>query len=259
MVVQIKKAVKAGNSSAVILPRSWLNKEVRIELIKKTPEIIICDVINIINKYLDLKDVIGIYLAGSYAMGEEDENSDIDILIVTNNTDKEMIKEGIYNILLMSSELLNQKLEKDLFPIGQMIKEALPLLNSDYLNSIKITVTKRNIDWYLKTTEEKIKMIKKIFEKIETNRNKYIDNKVIYTLILRIRTLYIIKKLIKNENYSKKDFIKLIERVSLGTNAYEKYLIVKNDLEDKDGVSLEEATKLYEFLKNQLEEINRLI
>ena len=37
MSVQIKKAVKAGNSSAVVLPRAWLNKEVKIELFKKTP------------------------------------------------------------------------------------------------------------------------------------------------------------------------------------------------------------------------------
>ena len=31
MEAQIKRAVKAGNSSAVILPRAWLNKEVRVE------------------------------------------------------------------------------------------------------------------------------------------------------------------------------------------------------------------------------------
>ncbi|MEK6952380.1 MAG: nucleotidyltransferase domain-containing protein, partial [Nanoarchaeota archaeon] len=145
MNIQIKKAIKAGNSSAVILPRAWLNKDVRVELIKKTPEIILSDVFSIINKYVELKEIIGIYLVGSYARGEEDENSDIDVLVLTNNTDKEVIREGVYSILIMSSELLRQKLKRDLFPVGQMIREAQPLLNSNYLSSIEVNITKKNI------------------------------------------------------------------------------------------------------------------
>jgi predicted nucleotidyltransferase len=267
MEVQIKRAVKAGNSSAVILPRSWLNKDVRIELIKKTPKIILFEVINLLNKYIDLENVIGIYLVGSYARGDEDENSDIDILVLTKGIDKEIIKEGVYSILLISSELLKQKLNQDLFPIGQMIKEAKPLLNSDYLSKVKIKVNKKNIGWYLKTTQEKLNVIKKVLEKTgtktkakaETKNSKSIDNRVVYTLVLRIRTLYIIKKLIKNEKYSKKDFIKLIEKVSKGKNTYQRYLDVKNDLESEQKSDLEESRRLYLFLENQLEEIKRLI
>ena len=89
MEAQIKKAIKAGNSSAVVLPRSWLNKEVRVELFRKTPEIILSDVINIARKYVDIKEIIGIYLVGSYARGEEDDSSDIDVLIITK--DKKII------------------------------------------------------------------------------------------------------------------------------------------------------------------------
>ena len=74
MEIQIKRAVKAGNSSAVILPRSWLNKDVRIELVKKTPETMLCEVINTVKGHIDLKEIIGIYLTGSYARGEENEN-----------------------------------------------------------------------------------------------------------------------------------------------------------------------------------------
>ena len=95
MEIQIKKAIKAGNSSAVILPRAWLNKEVRIELIKKTPEAILYDVLEILKKHILLESITGVYLVGSYARGEEDENSDIDVLVITNNIDKEMISEGI--------------------------------------------------------------------------------------------------------------------------------------------------------------------
>src|SRR3972149_65255 len=113
MQAQIKKAIKAGNSSAVILPRAWLNKEVRIELVKKTPEMILYDVLEILKKKIDLASIIGIYLTGSYARDEEDQNSDIDVLVVTKGVDKEMISEGSYNLLIMSYELLYQKLKED--------------------------------------------------------------------------------------------------------------------------------------------------
>jgi len=259
MEIQIKRAVRAGNSSAVILPRAWLNKEVRVELIKKTPEIILSDSINIIKKYIEISSIIGIYLVGSYARGEEEENSDIDVLVITNNIDKEMIHEGVYNILLLSSELLKQKLNNDLFPVGQMINEAKPLLNSNYLDLIKINITKKNVKWYIDTTEDKLKIIRKAIDKMKRNSKGVINDKIAYTLILRIRTLYIIRKLIENKDYSKKEFIKLIKHLSKGTNAYERYLAVKNNLEEKNAITLEESERLYEYLKAQLSDVKKIL
>ena len=254
MNMEIKKTVKAGNSSAVILPRAWLNQEVRVELVKKSQETILFDTINIAKKYMELKDIIGIYLAGSYARGEESKDSDIDILIISNNIDKEMVHEGIYNVLIISEELLNQKLKQDLFPIGQMIKEAKPLINSNYLNSIDIIVTKKNVKWYIDTTNEKLKLIKNLIKK----SGEKVNSRIIYTLILRIRTLHIIQKLINNENYSKKDFISLIEKIS-SRNSYESYLEVKNELKETNKVAKKEAEKLYNYLEKQLESVKKVL
>ena len=259
MAIQIKKAIKAGNSSAVILPKSWLNKEVRVELLKKTPKMILLDVTDILERYIDLKDIIGIYLTGSYARGDEDEDSDIDILVITTDIDKEMIQQGIYGIHIISSELLKQKLEQDFLPIGQMLKEAKPLLNSGYLESIELNVTKKNIDWYIKTTEDKLKIIKEIVAKTKKINKKYLSDRLAYTLVLRIKTLYIIKKLIKNENYSKRDFVNIIKNITNGTNAYERYVAVKNDMKEIEGVSIEETEKLYEHLRNQLIDTMKLV
>ena len=254
---QIKKTVRSGNSSAVILPRSWLDKEVRVELIKKTSETILLEVIKVLREHLDLKEIIGIYLTGSYARGEEDENSDIDILVLTKDIDRKMIREGIYNILIISSELLKQKLENDLFPVGQMIKESKPLLNSEGINSIKVKVTKKNIKWYLDTTKDKLKIIKEVLDR--KKNKKYLSDIVAYTLILRIRTLHIIEKLIKDEKYSKRDFIKLIKKISKGADAYERYLIIKNNQEDKIKTSIKDAEKLYGYLKEQFEKIKKSV
>jgi len=259
MEIQIKKAIKAGNSSAVILPRAWLNKEVRIELIKKTPKIILHDALDILNKHIDSASIIGIYLVGSYARGEEDKESDVDLLVITDSIDKEMINEGIYNILMVSNKLLHQKLEQDLFPIGQMIKEALPLLNSDYLRPIKIKVTKKNIKWYLNTTEEKLGIIKKVIDKTISKNKKGISDEIAYTLVLRIKTLEIIKGLIQNKIYSKRELIALVKRISGNDNAYLDYLAVKDNSDKKGKISIEETERLYEYLKKDLYKVKEMI
>ena len=259
MEVQIKKAIKAGNSSAVILPRAWLNKEVRIELVKKTPEIILHDVLEIIKKYLKLKDVVGVYLTGSYARGEEDEDSDIDILVITDSISKELISEGIYNILIVSYQLVNQKLDGNLFPVGQMIKEAKSLINGEFIEGLEIEVTKKNVKWYLDTTEEKLEIIKEYIDNAKTQKKKYLGDKIAYTLILRIKTLEIIKKLIQNKNYSKREFIKLIKKISNSNNAYERYMASKNKLKEESKLTMDEAEKLYEYLKKDLVRVKGLV
>ncbi len=259
MEIQIKKAIKAGNSSAVILPRSWLGKEIRVEIVNKTPQKILSEVIEILNKHMALEEVVGIYLVGSYAREDNDENSDIDILVLTNKINKELIIEGIYSILIVSIELLNKKLQNNLFPLGQMIKEAKPLINSTYLNSINPEVTKKNVKWYIDTTYEKLEIVEEAINELKKRNKEKINDRVLYTLILRIRTLYLIEKLIKNSKYSKSNFIKLIKKISQGNNAYSSYLNVKNNVNEQNLTSLDEAEKLYTYLSKYLEKVESML
>ena len=255
MDIEIKRTVRAGNSSAVILPRAWLNQEVRVELVNKTNDKILHEALTIVSKHMNTKEIIGVYLVGSYARGEESKESDIDILIITHNTDKEMINEGIYNILIVSEKLLNWKLKNDLLPLGMMIREAVPLINSSYLDSIKINTNKVNLKWYVDTTKDKLELIRRA---LDSTRGK-VANSVIYTLILRIRTLYTIRKLIDNEKYSKKEFVKLISKVSGSDSAYGAYVLVKNDLQKDALVTKREAERLYYYLIKQLKEVIELL
>ncbi len=254
MDIEIKKTVKAGNSSAVILPRAWLNQEVRVELIKKTPEKILYETLSIVRKHIDTKDIIGIYLTGSYARDEENEDSDIDILIITQNIDREIISEGVYNLLIISEELLKWKLENDLLPIGAMIKEAVPLINSAYLRLIKVAPTIKNLKWYIDTTKDKLELIKNVLNLTKVK----VDNRVVYSLVLRIRTLYTIKGLINDERYSKKEFVNIIVKNS-NTNAYNAYILVKNNKEEESLCTKEDAERLYHYLGKQLKDIIKLL
>ena len=255
---QIKKTIKAGNSSAVLLPRAWLNKEVRVELVNKSKDIILAEVISLLTKHIELKKVIGIYLVGSFAREEEDEKSDIDILVISDDIDKEMVHEGLYNILIMSRDLLKQKLENDLFPIGQMINEAKPLMNAHFLKGLEVKITKKNLKWYIDTTRNKLDLLKNIIDNRKIN-DKKMNDRVAYTLILRLRTLYIIKCLIHNETYSKKEFIRTIKKVSGSNNAYESYLRVKNNLFNGEGISIDEIKRLYEYLIKDLDGVKKQV
>ena len=257
MEIQIKKTVKAGNSSAVVLPKAWLNKEVRVELVKKTPEGILSDTIDILREHIDIGEIIGVYLVGSYAREEQTIESDIDILVVTNSFDKEMISEGAYNILIVSKELLEQKLREDLLPIGAMLSEARPLLNLYYLSSLEVKVTKRNVKWYIESTEDKLRVVKDFLNKMNKSSKKYIDDRVIYTLVLRIRTLYIIEKMMKEKDYSKEEFVKLIRDISGSSKVYDTYTRVKNDIRGKGEVKIEEAERLCEYLEDYLWKIRK--
>ena len=86
MEIILRKTIKSGNASAVVLPKSWLDKKVRVEIIDKSLETILHDVLDIIKFHIDLPEIIGIYLVGSYARGDQTDLSDIDILIISENT-----------------------------------------------------------------------------------------------------------------------------------------------------------------------------
>ena len=70
----VKTVGKWGNSAGILLPREWLGNQVKIILIDRTSEIK-KEVLSMLDDCLE--DMIGIYLVGSYARGEQQEDSNI--------------------------------------------------------------------------------------------------------------------------------------------------------------------------------------
>jgi predicted nucleotidyltransferase len=251
MTVEIKRAVRAGNSSAVILPRAWLNQEVRIELVRKTPAIILRETIEIITKYISLSEIIGIYLVGSYARGDEQSISDIDVLVISRGTDTEEIRDGAYSITLISEKLLHWKLENDILPIGPMILEAKPLLNAPYIEKIAVNVTRKNASPYLVSTKEKIEMIRRA---IIASRGT-VESRVVYTLVLRIRTLHILQKIISKKKYSTNEFTALLLKISSSREVYLAYQSTKTDSKETHRASKDACEKLLVYLEGQIKDV----
>ena len=75
----IRKVTEIGNGAHVFVPREWLNDEV---IMVRTPRINPQEeIIKVLGPYLD--KVIAVFLYGSYARGEQERDSDIDVFVIS--------------------------------------------------------------------------------------------------------------------------------------------------------------------------------
>ncbi len=240
----IKPIVKVGNSAGVVLPKEWLGGKAKIKLVKK-PINIKKDVLEILAAYL--YDVQGIYLVGSYAREEQTDKSDVDVLVITNKTNKK-IEQGKYNLILISKEQVENSLRNNVLPLLPMLKEAKVVLNAELIVGYKKTgLTKRNLKFHIETTKSAMRVDKESIE-IKEEENESISDNIMYSLVLRLRELYIVDCLIKNKKLTTKGFLELVKTIVGSIEPYNSYLRSKNKNKVKKVVSVNEARKIYDYI-----------
>lgn len=245
----IKNAISWGNSSGVLLPKEWEGKEVKVILIDRSLEIK-KDIFRILETYL--QKILGIYLVGSYARGEQTRESDVDVLVITNNLNNR-IKRGKYDLILISESEFKREIERNILPLLPMIKEAQPLVNADLIEKYKkIKLTKKNLKFHIETTKSAMKVNKAAIELYK--ERMLVSDSTTYSLILRLREIYIVNCLIKNKKWGNKEFIKLIKKISGSTKAYERYLDAKNKDTLEYKLPIKEAEKLYNYILEKVRE-----
>ena len=241
----IKQAFKLGNSAGVLLPSEWKGKKVAIKLIDKSiPQ----EILEILEEEGLLKSTIGIFLAGSYAREEETELSDIDILVVTDNIDKQT-KIGKYEIIFVSKDKFEKSIRKNLY-LASLINEAKAILNNDFLKYYKNKISGVSIKKHL----DDIKSVTKINEmavEIDEELGEKISDETLYSIVLRLRELYLIECLKNNKLPSNKEFVNLIKRIA-SEESYNAYLRIKNNLKSKKIISVKEAMGLVEEVKKRV-------
>ena len=244
----IKKAFKLGNSAGILLPIEWRDKEVSVKLVDKS---ITQELLEILQEKDFLKSTIGIFLAGSYARGEEESDSDVDILVITNNINKNM-KIGKYEITFISKERFEKLFPKSLY-LASLIHESKTILNEDYLQGYK----NKTLDISIRENIDDIKSMTRVNEEVikfdEEIGEKVLDG-TIYSLVLRLRELYLIDCLKNNKNQSKKEFKSLIKRIA-SEECYKAYLRIKNDLKSKQVIPVEEAKAIINEIKKRTKEL----
>lgn len=238
----IKSIIKVGNSAGVLLPIEWYGGKAKIELLEK-PLNIKRDVFEILEEYLG--KILGIYLVGSYARKEENNSSDVDILVVTSDLNKKIIK-GKYEIVLISLEEL-EKACKIVVPIIPMLFEAVSILNENLLKDLrKNKIKKEHLKWHLTTTKSALKIIKNILDLGE----EYVSAELVYSLILRLREAYVINQILKNRKPTKKGFLEILKKNKIHS-LYSPYELKKRGKKSKR-VSYDEAKIAYDLLVKML-------
>jgi len=238
-----KQTREVGTSAGVLLPRSWLNKKVVVSLAEKTFEEISRDVIDQLVKEGLLNEVKGIYLIGSYARGDYDSKSDVDILVITNTINK-IINYLDYEITLISEKDFSKNFNSNLYRLIS-INEAKTILNEELISRYSYIKPKLNLD---KFTQEIESIVKINGEVITVGEN--VSDKTIYSLVLRLREVYYLKCLLKKKKPSKNELVGII-----GEENYESYKRIKNDEKDKFSISYKEGKKLLDLLSKWLKEL----
>ncbi|MEK6893589.1 MAG: nucleotidyltransferase domain-containing protein [Nanoarchaeota archaeon] len=251
----IKPIIQVGNSAGVILPKKWLNGEAKIILIKK-PQNIKQEVLSILEE--ELPSIIGLYVVGSYARREQNAKSDIDILGITTNVDKR-IKKGKYEIILISHKKLERALKENILPLLPMLREALPIINKNKIEEYgKYSITKNNIKWHIETTISALKLAKETIDFFKED-NKNVSDNIIYSLVLRLREVYIVKCLIQNKIANNSELISIIKDICGSLDAYKAYQRSKSGIKAKKRVSIKEAESIYNYALFEIEEQRKWI
>ena len=131
-----------------------------------------------------------------------------------------------------------------------LINEAKAILNDDFLKYYKNKVQKISIKKHL----DEIKSITKINEKsirIDIELNERVMDETLYSIILRLRELYLIECLRKNKKSSNKELISVIKKIAT-EESYNAYLRIKNDLKPKKVITTEEAMALIHEIKKRV-------
>jgi len=252
----IKSTIRVGNSAGVLLPKEYLNTQVKIVL---QPLNIEKDILKILLERKLLPKVLGIYLVGSYARGEQTIESDIDILVITDNLN-DKIKKGKYDLMLVSKNMVDEKMRKNVLPLLPMIIEAKPIINKKLIEKYKKTpITLKNIKWYIDTTKSAMRVVE---ESIRVSRELGINESdaSAYSLILRLRTLYILDNIRKNKLWEKNEFLRLTKKIAGSLIAYEEYLRIKSgDKQMKDRLLIKEAENLLNYNNKKINEIEKWV
>jgi predicted nucleotidyltransferase len=254
-----KEVVGFGNGSIVYTPKKWVGKKVLV-ILEEKPLDIKGETMEILKPYLS--SIEGIFLFGSFARNEQNEKSDIDLLVIA---DKKigLGKKEKFDFLIKTREQFEKEIRTDssLFP-SQIVSEAKPILNEPLLNELK--KVKANPD-FKEVFDSTLGAFKKTKELLETNQDKeYLEsNAVIYSLILRLKTLFIIQCRKKNQAFSNKKFKELLKKHELSEQKIsammEAYQAERDNKKISQKILLADALKLFDAAKIEFLKAEELV
>src|SRR3989338_249373 len=194
--IETKMVQKFGNSSHVVLPKEYIGRRIKFVTEPKTFQDIKSEILEILKPYLE--NIIGVYLYGSYVRNEQTVDSDIDVLVITGPKFKIIEKIDNYHIVSTTINSIENTLKNNAVLILPIIKEAKTIINPDSLRGYKeYKFTEKNTKQFLNDTKKILELNKKGLEL------DFEVGSLVYSLILRIRGLLMVKLMLNDVLYSK--------------------------------------------------------
>ncbi|MBS3101097.1 nucleotidyltransferase domain-containing protein [Candidatus Woesearchaeota archaeon] len=253
-----KLVQKFGNSGHIVLPKGYVGKRIRFIAEPKAFEDIKSEILEILKPYL--QDILGVYLYGSYARNEQTIDSDVDVLVITNTKLKIIDKINDYTIVSATLKELENTLGTNAVLILPIIKEAKTIINPDLLEKYKgYAFTKKNTKDFVDGSIGILELNKKGLEL------DFEIGSLVYSLILRIRGLLMIKVIINKASYSKSLLFDYLENYNFSKEKIEELYKIYSSERDNTKVkeswiiTKEDIRKLIIVAENLLKEAKRML
>ena len=253
-----KTVQRFGNGGHIVLPKEYIGRRIRFIAEPKTFMDIKSQVLEILKPYLE--NILAIYLYGSYARNEQTIESDVDILVITNTKLKIIEKTNIYSIVSATIEEFENTLMSNAVLLLPIIKEEKTIINSALLEKYKeFNFTKSNTKYFIDSTIKALELNKKGLEL------DFEIGSLVYSLMLRIRGLLMIKLILNNKLYSKSLLFEHLKNNGIAQNKIEElYKIYSKErngfkIRESDIISKEDMIMLLNRAQNLLKEVKRIL
>ncbi len=247
-------ATPVGNGSHVILPKDWEGHEICLIKIETNPK---KNISHILEPYLS--NIIGAYLYGSYARKEQGKDSDIDLVIITDKKININVKKP-FDLIQIEEKKLDNFREINPLLFYSILSEAEPVINGSFLENLRKRADnfKKDFKEYLCDTARAASINLQLLNLNKSEKQAFVDNNLIYSLMLRLRGVYIIKALLKKEKFSNDSFLKFLRnKLSHEPRAYyDVYCSIRDNKKPAQKIKIEEAEKLLDLLNNSLKDIS---
>ncbi len=194
--MQIMKTVKKyGNSGGIYVPASWIGGKVKVELMEEP----LNPIKDILSK-MPLEHLVSAAVYGSCARKEASHDSDIDVLLITDDDAKIDIPSELkqrYDIQVKSASAVRNALAHD--PVFYKIinDEAVAIINHNFLDSLKKTTPKPgSIKARIALAESSLNIIKEIADAGYTD--------MAYPLVMRFKEALLMDCFLSGKKYSTK-------------------------------------------------------
>jgi predicted nucleotidyltransferase len=248
----IKKVTGIGNGAHIFAPKEWINEDVIIvRLPKKNARE---EILKLLSPNLD--KIIAVFLYGSYARNEQNSDSDIDVFILS--SEKFSISSKEIEAIIVPEDKIEKAIKLNPILFYSMLQEAKPVINSSYLDRLKKEKIKFNyFKDFLSETKKLIQLNKSEIELIQDDKFSSLD--IIYSLILRLRGIFLINLIYSKKNYSKNKFKEFLEKNSKidYEKIYEIYCSIKDNRKTEAEVPLEQMKSLLAFLIKETEKLEK--